>query len=459
MMKKYIAAIDLGTTQIRTLIGEKLPSGRFHILAQNEAPSSGIARSEVINILEVANVLKPLIKDLKLQLNDLLLQPEEAAELQPAVDFTEVYVGLAGQHIRCIKGSSGVMRNDPLAEISEQEINNLKKDMYRTRVEQGEQIIDIVPQDYCVDEHIAILNPVGMIGHRLEASFYLFVGSAFQIKHIQLSIGRVELKEHLLPGVVAPAEAVLHKEEKNMGVAVIDFGGGTTKVAVYYKGVLRHAAVIPFGGNEITEDIKKGCTIMLRQAESLKVQYGSCYSDLVKENTIVTISGIGGREAREVSFKILANIIEARMAEIMEAVLYEIEQSGYADRLDIGLVLTGGGAKLGHLLEFMRYKTGMEVRLGEPLFVTNDSPESVKDCSYATAIGLLLQGACVEENNIERIPVNIPVSVLVDVPVVEQSPVNVKEKEKEKTPKPAKKRRIDKIGEFMGDLFKVDSTV
>jgi cell division protein FtsA len=382
-MKKYIAAIDLGTTKVVTLVGEQTSTGKFHVIAHSEAPSQGVTRGEVLNIQDVVNAVKPTIDEIK---------------QQTGFDFFDVYVGIAGQHIRCIENRFDMLRNDYYTEIAKEEIKQLELNMYHTRIEPGEEILHVIPQSYNVDEHWGVINPVGMLGKRLEANFRIFVGRTSSAEHTQRCIQRVGLKlNRLVLEPIASAKAVLHNEEKDMGVVMVDIGGGTTDMVVYYDNIIRYTSVIPFGGNIITEDIRKGCGILPRQAEQLKLQYGSCYGELAIENKIITIPGVCGREPREVSFKTLAKIIEARMSEIIEAVMFEIERSGYADKMHAGIVLTGGGALLEHLPEFMKFKTGMDVRRGKPLFLTDDSGEAVKHCSFSTAVGLLMKGFEYEE--------------------------------------------------------------
>ncbi len=451
-MKKYVAAIDLGTTKVVTLIGEKMQSGKIHVVAHCEAPSLGVTRGEVLNIQEVVSAVQPTIKEVK---------------TQTGIEFSEVYVGVAGQHIRCVENRFDVIRSNYHEEISEDEIKALENNMYHTRIEPGEEILHVIPQSYNVDDHWGVINPVGMLGRKLEANFRVLVGRTSSAEHTQRAIQRMGLNlSKLVLEPVASSRAVLHDEEKEMGVAMIDIGGGTTDLIIYYDKIVRYSAVIPFGGNIISEDIRKGCGILPRQAEQLKVQYGSCYGDLAVDNKIITIPGICGRESREVSFKLLAQIIEARMAEIIEAVMYEVERSGYADKLHAGIVLTGGGAQLEHLPEYMKYKTGLDVRRGKPLFITTDTSEDVNRCSFSTAVGLLMKGFDYEEEaeqNAHRLDVKQaavqvvrpeeknpelePVTVAPGVKAADATPPVKRVKE----PKATKGRQI---GGFFADFFK-----
>jgi cell division protein FtsA len=392
-MEKYIAAVDLGTKKITVLAGKKTASGKIHVPAHHEAPSRGIVQGEVRNNVEVGNDLKKLVDELK---------------QQTGIDIRDVYVGVSGEHIRCTKKTSETRRKDPTAEISEEEIQPLKRDMY-THASSDNRVLDVIPQIYHLDNGYSVTNPVGVCGHLLKAEFCVLTAAGFPVELVERSIQRAGLRlKGLFLSPLAAAEAVLSDDEKNMGVAVVDIGGGATSVAIYYDDIVRHVAVIPFGGNVITDDIKQGCAISTRYAEQLKVQYGSCYSDLIKENPTFKMPGVDGGE---VSLRTLTKIIEARMDEIIEAVDYIIRQSGYADRLSAGIVLTGGGARLGGLTEFVRYKTGMKARKGAPLCLTSDSDADIQHGDYATVAGLLLKGAAEKEPEFAEPEIFDPVMV------------------------------------------------
>ena len=434
-MEKYITAVDLGTDRITVLTGEKTASGKIHVLAHHEAPSQGIACGEVRNNHEAGNVLKSLVDELKQQAH---------------IDIAEVYVGVSGKHIQCTKKSSETKRNNPTKEISEDEINCLKHDMYNVHVNSDSEVLDVIPQVYHLDsdDYSASKKLEGACGHRLKAEFGILTAGKFPMELIQRSVQRAGLRlKGLFLSPLAAAEAVLSDDDKNMGVAAVDIGGGTTDVVIYCDDVVRHVAVIPFGGNVITKDIQKGCAISSRYAEQLKVQYGSCYGDLIKENPTFRMSGTGGGE---VSFRMLTKIIEARMAEIMEAVESVIQESGYADRLNAGIVLTGGGAKLGELAAFVQYKTGMKARKGEPLFVTSDSASDVQHGDYATAVGLLMKGFVKKEPEMVEQEIFEPGTVEVVTP----PPPTPKGGHK----KPKKNILVgipNMIGDLFGDFFTI----
>ena len=435
-MEEFIAAIDLGTTKVVTILGRRSADNKVHIIASSEVPSKGIMRGEVLNIREVEEAIRVTVNDVR---------------QKSGIDFKEVYVGIAGQHIRRIDSRLDNIRHDDYEEISAREISEMKEKMYKTSIEPGEKILHVIPQSYNVDSHLGVAPDavVGMLGKRIEGNYRIFVGRTQSANYTQRCVEQAGLRlKQLVLEPLASAKAVLSDDEKAIGVAMVDIGGGTTDLVVYYDNIVRHTAVIPFGGNVVTEDIRHGCGILSRDANNIKLQYGSCFSDLVN-NTMLVLKGVNGREAREFTFKFLAEIIEARMSEIIEAVMYEIERSGYADKLPAGIVFTGGGAMIQHLSEFVRAKTGMEARIAKPLNITSDSADEVKQCSYSTAVGLLLKGLEV------ALPVEEKEELVVEI---EEEEIVVKKPEKPiKTKKPTKPTSRISIGfgTLFDDFFKV----
>ncbi len=377
-MNEYVAAIDLGTTKIVTLIGKKNPNGKFQIVSYSKTSSTGIKRGVVLNIEETVASIQ---------------QTVEEVQTQSGIILSDVFVGIAGQHIRSIKNRGYINRDSFESEITTEDVQKLINDMYKIPIEVGEEILHVLPQDFIVDNEPGV-RPIGMMGRRLEANFHIVIGQTASAKNIEKCVNRVGLKVNdLILEPLASAEAVLTEDEKEAGVVLVDIGGGTTDVAIFYDGIVRHTAVIPFGGNVITNDIKEGCSILFRQAESLKVQFGSALGDMAPEDKIVTIPGISGREPKEISFKSLAYIIQSRMEEIIDAVSFEIDNSGYAEKLSAGIVLTGGGALLRHLSQLVKFKTGFDVRIGYPNeHLSADSNEDINQPMNSTAIGLILKG-------------------------------------------------------------------
>lgn len=376
---EYVAAIDLGTTKVVTIIGKKSPNGKLQVVSHSKAQSTGIKRGMVLNIEETVASIQRTVEDV---------------QMKSGIIFNDVYVGIAGQHIRSVKnrGSINLTAADEI--ITLENVNDLIEDMYKLPTDIGEEILHVLPQSFIVDNEGGIKNPIGMSGKRLEANFHIVIGQTASAKNIEKCVNRVDLVvNELILEPIASAEAVLTEDEKEAGVVLVDIGGGTTDVAVYFDGIIRHTAVIPFGGNVITNDIKEGCSILLRQAEQLKVQFGSALGDIAPEDKIVTIPGISGREPKEISFKSLAYIIQSRMEEIIDYVAFEIENSGYADKLSAGIVLTGGGALLRHLSQLVKFKTGFDVRIGYPNeHLTSDADEEINSPTYSTSIGLVLKG-------------------------------------------------------------------
>lgn len=374
-----IGAIDIGTTKIVAVVGKMNVNNKLQVLGMSKTISKGVKRGVVLNIEETVNAIQTVVDD---------VQRKTGAKL------SDVFVGIAGQHIRSIRNRGYINRETKGDEITKEDIDALIKDMYKIPVDVGEEIIHVLPQSYIVDNETGVKNPVGMSGRRLEGNFHIVIGKIDSAKNMEKCVNRVGLNiKNLILEPLASSEAVLTDDEKEAGVALVDIGGGTTDLAVYHDGIIRHTAVIPFGGNVITKDIKEGCSILQRQAELLKIQFGSALGDLAPEEKVVTIPGISGRDPKEISFKSLAYIIQSRMEEILDAVTFEIENFGSLDKLGAGIVLTGGGAMLKYLPQLVRFKTGLDVRIGIPNeHLASETKDDVNQPMYATSIGLLLKG-------------------------------------------------------------------
>lgn len=383
-MRNLIAAIDLGTTKVVCLVGEKTIYG-IKIIAYSQAPSKGVLRGEVVNIQHVLDSMIPVVRNVENAIGE---------------KINEVFVGIAGQNIRCCSSASETTRKNPEELITKEEIDNITKDKYGTFVQSGEKVLHVIPQSYNIDDFMGVTEPVGMIGKQICANFKLFVGRSNSAQFSQNVISRAGLKlNELILEPLASAQAVLSEEEMEVGVVMVDIGGGTTDLLIVQDNVIRHTAVIPFGGNSITEDIRVGCGISSKHAEQLKIQHGSCYSEYAPANKTIIIPGLGGRESREISFKVLAGIIEARVAEIFEAVDYEIEKSGYKNQLKGGIVLTGGSSQLQNITQLSNLITGLDTRVAFPEnSITADSVEEVFKPGMSTAVGLVLKGFQKMEN-------------------------------------------------------------
>lgn len=377
--RKHVAAIDIGTTKIVAIVGTLNENGKLEVLGMSKTPSTGVKRGVVLNIEETVNAIKTTIEDVQKQAN---------------TTISDVYVGIAGQHIKSVKNRGYLNIGPNRDEIMREDIDALITDMHKIPIDLGEEIIHVLPQNYIVDHETGVKNPVGMSGRRLEANFHIVIGEIASAKNIEKCVNRCDLTvNQLVLEPLASSSAVLTEDEKEAGVALVDIGGGTTDVAVYYDEVIRHTAVIPFGGNVVTLDVKEGCSILNKQAEALKTQFGSALGDLAPEDKVVTIPGISGREPKEISFKSLAYIIQSRMEEIIDAVMFEIENSGCLEKLSAGIVLTGGGAMLKHLPQLVKFRTGLDVRVGYPSeCLASNTDENINQPMFSTSVGLLLKG-------------------------------------------------------------------
>jgi cell division protein FtsA len=374
-----LAAVDIGTTKIVSIVGKQTENKKLEILGMSKTASKGVKRGVVLNIEETVNAINTTVTEVK---------------KLTGVQFKDVFVGIAGQHIKSVRNRGYFNRDSYDEEITKADIQRLVDDMYKIPIEAGEEIIHVLPQNFVVDNETGIKNPIGISGRRLEGNFHIVIGQIASAKNISKCINRVGLNvEELILEPLASSEAVLTEDEKEAGVVMVDIGGGTTDIAVYYDDIIRHTAVIPFGGNVITWDIKDGCSILNRQAESLKITFGSALGDLAQEDKIVTIPGISGRDPKEISFKSLAYIIQSRMEEIIDAIMFEIDSSGVLDKLSAGIVFTGGGALLRHLPQLVKFRTGLDVRIGYPVEqLAAESIEEVNQPMYSTSVGLLLKG-------------------------------------------------------------------
>ena len=349
---EVIVGLDIGTTKIAAIVGRRNEFGKIEIVGTGRAESVGVTRGVVANIEKTVGSIKQAVAE---------------AEHKCGGNIKSVHVGIAGQHIKSLQHRGMITRSSTDDEISQRDIDALIDDMYKLAMPPGEEIIHVIPQEFIVDNEQGIKDPIGMSGIRLEANCHIITGLVTAANNIHKCVTKAGLTPaDLILEPLASAEAVLTEEEKEAGIVLVDIGGGTTDVAIFQDNIIRHTAVIPFGGNVITEDIKEGCHIIRNQAELLKIKFGSALSSQMKDNEIVSIPGLRGREPKEISVKNLASIIQARVEEIIEQVYYEIKTSGFEKKLIAGIVVTGGGAQLRHITQLMEYITGMDTRLGYP---------------------------------------------------------------------------------------------
>ena len=373
-----VVGLDIGTTKIAVIVGRRNEFGKIEILGLGKSDSVGVSRGVVLNIEQTVQSIKTAVAE---------------AENKSGVDIKIVNVGIAGQHIRSMQHSGYKNRNNIDEEIGQKDIDALIDDMYKLVMPPGEEIIHVLPQEYIVDSEQGVKNPIGMAGTRLEANFHIITGQIAAAKNIYKCVSKAGLDvSGLTLEPLASADAVLSAEEKEAGVVLIDIGGGTTDLAIFQDGIIRHTAVIPFGGNIITDDIKEGCTIIKSQAELLKIKFGSALASETQENEIVSIPGLRGRPHKEISVKNLAHIIQERMEEIIEHVYYEIKKTGYEKKLIAGIVITGGGSQLKHINQLVEYVTGMDTRVGYPTEHLAKGAENVTSPMHATGVGLVMKG-------------------------------------------------------------------
>jgi len=377
---KICVGLDIGTTKIVALVGKKNEYNKIEILGYGKSKSQGVHRGVVNNITQTIQSIQLAIED---------------AKISSGHDIKDVVVGIAGQHIRSIQHSDYITRIKPEEVINEDDIQKLINQVYKLVMLPGEEIIHVLPQEYKVDGQGEIKGPMGMYGGRLEANFHVVVGQVSSIKNIGRCIKSSGLEmENITLEPLASSDAVLSNEEKEAGVALIDIGGGTTDLAVFKDGIIRHTAVIPFGGNVITEDIKEGCSIIEKQAELLKIKFGSAWPGENKDTEIVSIPGLRGRDPKEISLKTLSKIINARVVEIIEQVFLEIKNYGHNEqkkKLIAGIVLTGGGSQLNHLKQLVEYITGMDTRIGFPgEHLASETIKNISSPMFATSVGLLM---------------------------------------------------------------------
>jgi len=374
-----MVGLDIGTTKISVIIGRKNQYGKLEILGTGRSISNGVTRGIVSNIDKTVSSIVEAIDE---------------ANQDSGIEIEEVFIGVAGQHIKSLQHRGEIVRDNIEIEIGKADIAKLKSNMFKLITIPGEEIIHVIPQEYTVDGEDGIEDPVGMAGVKLEANFHVITAQVGAVKNIIKCVERAGLKPRdLVLEPFASAVAVLDEDELREGVALVDIGGGTTDVAIFLGNIIRHTAVIPFGGNVITKDIKGGLEILENQAELLKIKFGSAMYTEEQENVMVAIPGLRGRPAKEIAVRNLSEIIGARYKEIIDLVYHEIKASGYENKLMTGVVLTGGGSLIKNLKQLVAYITGRETRIGYPNeHLGTESKDLVVSPMYSTGVGLVLKG-------------------------------------------------------------------
>src|SRR6187551_3698061 len=408
-----IVGLDIGTTKIAAIAGRKNEYGKLEILGFGRANSNGVQHGMVLNIDQTIKAIQTAL--------------ENCYASNPNLEISEVYVGIAGHHIKSLQTRGDIVRKTTDDEIKQSEIDQLLADQYKTYIPAGDQIIDVIPQEFTVDNFQNIPNPIGYSGVKVGANFHIITGDKNAIRNINRSVDKAGLKtKDLVLQPLASAAAVMCEHDLEAGVAIVDIGGGTTDLAVFYEGILKHTAVIPFGGENITNDIKNGLGVLKTQAEQMKIQFGSALSDEAKSNAFITIPGLRGMQPKEISVKNLAGIVQARMSEIMDFVTYHLKQVGLDTRLlNGGIILTGGGSQLKHLIQLTEYVTGLNARIGYPNeHLAGGHIDELDKPMYSTCIGLILKGYNDYENKnkqFEETFRKVPVPAVLQQPPVQET--------------------------------------
>ena len=441
-----IVGLDIGTTKIAAIAGRKNEFGKLEILGFGRANSNGVQHGMVLNIDQTIKAIQTAL--------------ENCYASNPNLVINEVYVGIAGHHIKSLQTRGDIVRQNLDDEITQLEIDRLVADQYRTYIPAGDKIIDVIPQEFTVDNFQNIPNPIGYSGVKVGANFHIITGDKNAIRNINRSVEKSGLvTKDLVLQPLASAAAVMCDQDLEAGVAIVDIGGGTTDLAVFYEGILKHTAVIPFGGENITNDIKSGLGVLKTQAEQMKIQFGSALSDEAKANAFITIPGLRGMAPKEISVKNLANIIQARMSEIMDFVTYHLKQVGLDNRmLNGGVILTGGGSQLKHLIQLTEYVTGLNARIGFPNeHLSGGHIDELAKPMYSTCIGLILKGYNDYENkNKQMSPGFVKVQMTeqkAEALIPEEETVEVEDKKLDMKPRRTLKGFMDKMKTDLIGLF------
>lgn len=428
-MKNIVVGIDVGTTKIAAFIGQKSANGDIEIIGMGKTASIGVEQGVVKNIESTANSIKKAVE-----------QAEQTANMK--VD--EVFVGIAGHHIKSQQHRGNIMIQEEGHIITKEDVKKLEQDQYNLLMSPGERIIHVIAQSYSVDGDTSTIDPVGRVGKCLEGNFNLITGNVTNIQNIYRSVELAGYKvKNLILEPIASAEAVVDDQEKDAGVCLVDIGGGTTDIAIFHEGIIRHTAVIPLAGNVITEDIKSGCSIIKTQAEALKINFGSCLETENSQNEIISIPGFRGKPAREISVQTLTKIIKFRVEMILEQVAYEIHNTDFGKKLIAGIVLTGGGASIRNIVSLTEFLTGLDARIGTPHeHLKGTITDEMKNPMHATGIGLILKGFqyLEEEDNHEE-------------KKDEDTRIETVEKEEPDKNEEKKNSLAKRIRDFLGDIL------
>jgi cell division protein FtsA len=377
-MDNIIVGLDIGTTKVCAVVAGTDEHGRMNILGVGRSPSEGMMRGVVTHIDKTIRSISAAIAE---------------AESQSGVAIKSVIVGIAGDHIQSFQSRGVVGISGPDHEVTQADIDRLIEDTKRIALPSDRKIIHVIPQEFIIDGQDGVYDPLGMSGVRMEANVHIITGLVSAAQNIYKCVQRAGLEvSDMVLEPLASSYAVLDDEEKEVGIALLDVGGGTTDLAVFEERTIRHTAVIGIAGKKVTDDIRKGLGILTDQAEKLKKEHGSSYAPSVVSNETIVLPGVGGRAPLEIDKRLLAQIIQPRMEEIFEIAALEIKRSGYSKHLSGGVVLTGGGALVRDSADLAREVLGMPVKIGIPTGFAGGLVREVENPAYATAVGLVIHG-------------------------------------------------------------------
>ncbi len=383
--REIITGLDLGTSKIGVVIGEAQTDGRIKILGVGTSPSVGMRQGVVVNLESAVQSIKKAL---------------EEAQLTAGIEIDDVIVGIAGDHIKSVnsRGVVRVSRSDH--EITKVDVDRVIDAAKAIVLPIDRKVLHILPQEFIVDNQDGIKNPVGISGVRLEAEVHIVTGALTSAQNIVRSVERLGLNvSSLVLEPLASSLSVLDKNERDLGVALVDLGGGTTDIALFYDSAIRHTASVALGGHNVTSDVAMGLRTPLEQAEEIKIRNGCCHSSLISKNEVFTVAGIGGRGPREVSREFLTSIIQPRMEEIFSLAAKEIKRSEYAEKISAGIVLTGGGSLIEGATPLAEEIFGLPARIGIPKGIMG-MVESTSSPIFATGIGLVLYEMKYGEKNV-----------------------------------------------------------
>jgi cell division protein FtsA len=369
-----IVGLDIGTTKVEAIIAQNLGEGEFNVIGVGTSPSEGLKKGVVVNLEKTVNSITKAVRD---------------AELMAGVKASSAYAGIAGDHIRSLNSRGVIAISGPHNEITKRDVERVIDAAKAVAIPMDREVLHVLPLEFWVDDLPGIKDPVGMMGVRLEVEVHIVTGAVTSAQNIYRSVKRADLGVNdLVLQPLASSYAVLIPDEKKLGVVLLDIGGGTADIAIFYDGSIRHTAVVGWGGENITKDIAIGLRTPLEQAERIKINYGCALPSMVEPDETIDVPGVGGRESRSVSRRILAQIIEPRVEEIFTMALREMRRSDFADLLAAGVVLTGGASMMEGMAELAEQIFDMPAKVGTPI-TPKGLTDLVSSPIHATGLGLI----------------------------------------------------------------------